>query len=57
MQPAKYENLRKFSNYGQCWMMLKLIEAHLQNTGFICSDQKDIDGRIVVLRKSDRSTI
>ena len=56
MQPAYYENLKEIQK--KLWSML---DDAVVNRGspfripvFICADQKDIDGRIVVLRKSDR---
>ena len=56
MQPAYYENLKEIQN--KYWSML---DDAVTNRGspfripvFICSDQNIIDGRIVVLRKSDR---
>ena len=56
MQPAYYENLKEIQN--KYWSML---DDAVTNRGspfripvFICSDQNTIDGRIVVLRKSDR---
>ena len=56
MQPAYYENLKEIQN--KYWSML---DDAVTNRGspfripvFICTDQNIIDGRIVVLRKSDR---
>ncbi len=56
MQPAYYENLKEIQN--KYWSML---DDAVTNRGspfripvFICSDQNTTDGRIVVLRKSDR---
>ena len=56
MQPAYYENLEEIQN--KYWSMLN--EA-VTNRGspfripvFMCANQNEIDGRIVVLRKSDR---
>ena len=56
MQPAYYEDLKEIQN--KYWSML---DDAVTNRGspfripvFICSDQNTIDGRIVVLRKSDR---
>ena len=56
MQPAYYDNLEEIQN--KYWSML---EDAVTNRGspfripvFICADQDEIDGRIVVLRKSDR---
>ena len=57
MQPAYYENLEEIQN--KYWSML---DDAVTNRGspfripvFICAHQDEIDGRIVVLRKSDRS--
>ena len=56
MQPAYYEDLKEIQN--KYWSML---DDAVTNRGspfripvFICTDQNIIDGRIVVLRKSDR---
>jgi len=56
MQPAYYENLEEIQN--KYWSML---DDAVTNRGsqfripvFICAHQDEIDGRIVVLRKSDR---
>ena len=56
MQPAYYQDLKEIQN--KYWSML---EEAVVNRGspfripvFICTDQNEIDGRIVVLRKSDR---
>ena len=56
MQPAYYEDLVEIQN--KYWSML---EDAVTNRGssfripvFMCSDKDDIEGRIVVLRKSDR---
>ena len=56
MQPAYYENLAEIQN--KYWSML---EDAVTNRGspfripvFMCSHKDDIEGRIVVLRKSDR---
>jgi len=58
MQPAYYENLEEIQN--KFWSML---EDAVTNRGspfripvFICAHQDEVDGRIVVLRKSDRSS-
>ena len=57
MQPAYYENLEEIQK--KLWSMLD--DAVVNRTSpfripvFICTDQNDIDGRIVVLRKSDRN--
>ena len=54
MQPAYYENLEEIQK--KLWSMLD--DAVINRSSpfripvFICADQKDIDGRIVVLRKS-----
>ena len=57
MQPAYYENLEEIQN--KYWSML---DDAVTNRGspfripvFICGDQSDIDGRIVVLRKSNQT--
>ena len=56
MQPAYYENLEEIQN--KYWSMLE--DAVSNRTSpfripvFICSHQDEVDGRIVVLRKSDR---
>ncbi len=56
MQPAYYEDLAEIQN--KFWSML---DDAVTNRGsqfripvFICANQKEVDGRIVVLRKSDR---
>ena len=56
MQPAYYQDLKEIQN--KYWSML---EDDVVNRGspfripvFICTDKNEIDGRIVVLRKSDR---
>ena len=56
MQPAYYENLEEIQN--KYWSMLN---DAVTNRGspfripvFICAHQDEVDGRIVVLRKSDR---
>ena len=57
MQPAYYENLEEIQK--KLWSMLD--DAVINRSSpfripvFICADQNDIDGRIVVLRKSDRN--
>ena len=55
MQPAYYENFNEIKK--RIWLML---DDAVTNRGsqfriptFICGDQSDFDGRIVVLRKSD----
>ena len=57
MQPAYYENLEEIQN--KYWSMLN---DAVTNRGspfripvFMCAHQEEIDGRIVVLRKSDRT--
>ena len=57
MQPAYYENLEEIQN--KYWSML---DDAVTNRGspfripvFMCAHQDKIDGRIVVLRKSDRA--
>ena len=57
MQPAYYENLDEIQN--KYWSML---DDAVTNRGspfripvFICAHQDEVDGRIVVLRKSDRA--
>ena len=56
MQPAYYENFEEIKN--KYWSML---DDAITNRGsqfripvFICAHQDEVDGRIVVLRKSDR---
>ena len=56
MQPAYYENFNQIKK--KIWLML---DDAITNRGsqfriptFICGDQSDFDGRIVVLRKSDQ---
>ena len=57
MQPAYYEDLKEIKK--KIW---SILDDAVTNRGsafripvFICGDQKDFDGRIVVLRKSDQS--
>ena len=57
MQPAYYEDLEQIKN--KIWSML---DNAIKDRGspfripvFICGNQDDFDGRIVVLRKSDQS--
>ena len=56
MQPAYYENLEEIQN--KYWSMLD--DAVINRNSpfripvFICAHQNEVDGRIVVLRKSDR---
>ena len=58
MQPAYYEDLKEIKK--KIWSMLD--DAVINRSSqfripvFTCGDQKDFDGRIVVLRKSDQST-
>ena len=56
MQPAYYEDFDEIKN--KIWLML---DNAIKDRGspfripvFICGGQDDFDGRIVVLRKSDR---
>ena len=57
MLPAYYENFKEIKK--KIWSMLN--DAVTNRTSqfripvFICGDQSDFDGRIVVLRKSDQS--
>ena len=57
MQPAYYENLTEIKK--NIWLMLDDAvtnrSSQFRIPVFICGDQKDFDGRIVVLRKSDQS--
>mgnify|MGYP006165248881 CR=1 FL=1 len=56
MQPAYYENFTEIKS--KIWLMLD--DAIINRSSpfripvFICGDQNDFDGRIVVLRKSDK---
>ena len=56
MQPAYYENLEEIKN--KYWSMLEDAVTNRSSPFripvFICSEKSQIDGRIVVLRKSDR---
>ena len=56
MQPAYYESLDEIQK--KLWSMLDDAVVDRSSSFripvFICTDQNDIDGRIVVLRKSDR---
>jgi len=56
MQPAYYESLDEIQR--KLWSMLDDAVVNRSSSFripvFICADQNDIDGRIVVLRKSDR---
>ena len=57
MQPAYYEDLKEIKK--KIWSMLDAAvtdrSSQFRIPVFICGDQKDFDGRIVVLRKSDQS--
>jgi len=57
MQPAYYENLEEIKK--KLWSMLDDAVVNRNSPFripvFICADQNDIDGRIVVLRKSDQN--
>ena len=57
MQPAYYENLEEIQN--KYWSMLDDAVTNRASPFripvFICAYQDEIDGRIVVLRKSDRA--
>ena len=56
MQPAYYENLVEIQN--KYWLMLDDAVTNRSSPFripvFMCANQNEIDGRIVVLRKSDR---
>ena len=58
MQPAYYENFEEIQK--KLWSMLD--DAVINRSSpfripvFICADQNEVDGRIVVLRKSDRNS-
>ena len=56
MQPAYYEDFEEIKN--KIWLMLdnaiKDRGSQFRIPVFICGSQDDFDGRIVVLRKSDR---
>ena len=56
MQPAYYENLEEIQN--KYWSMLNDAVTNRSSSFripvFICAHQDEVDGRIVVLRKSDR---
>ena len=56
MQPAYYENLEEIQN--KYWSMLDDAVTNRSSTFripvFICAHQDEVDGRIIVLRKSDR---
>ena len=57
MQPAYYENFEEIQN--KYWSMLNDAitnrGSQFRITVFICAHQDEVDGRIVVLRKSDRA--
>ena len=57
MQPAYYEDLKEIKK--KIWLMLDDAvtnrSSQFRIPVFICGDQKDFDGRIVVLRKSDQT--
>ena len=57
MQPAYYESFNKIEK--KIWLMLDDAVTNRSSPFripvFICGDQSDFDGRIVVLRKSDQS--
>jgi len=57
MQPAYYEDFKEIKK--KIWSMLDDSVTNRSSTFripiFVCGDQKDFDGRIVVLRKSDES--
>ena len=56
MQPAYYEDFNEIKR--KIWLMLDDAitnrASQFRIPTFICGDQSDFDGRIVVLRKSDR---
>ena len=58
MQPAYYEDFNEIKE--KIWSMLDDAPTNRNSPFripvFICGDQNDFDGRIVVLRKSDQST-
>ena len=57
MQPAYYEDFKEIKK--KIWLMLDDAVSNRSSQFripvFICGEQKDFDGRIVVLRKSDQS--
>ena len=57
MQPAYYEDFKEIKK--KIWSMLDNAVTNRSSTFripvFVCGNQKDFDGRIVVLRKSDQS--
>ena len=56
MQPAYYEDFEEIKN--KIWLMfdnaIKDRGSPFRIPVFICGSQDDLDGRIIVLRKSDR---
>ena len=56
MQPAYYEDFKEIKK--KIWSMLDDAvtnrSSQFRIPAFICGDQSDFDGRIVVLRKSDQ---
>ena len=56
MQPAYYENFKEIKK--KIWLMLENAvtdrSSPFRIPVFICGDQTDLDGRIVVLRKADK---
>ena len=56
MQPAYYENLEEIQD--KYWSMLEDAVTNRNSPFripvFICAEQDEVDGRIIVLRKSDR---
>jgi len=57
MQPAYYENFKEIKK--KIWLILDNAVTDRNSSFripvFVCGDQKDFDGRIVVLRKSNQS--
>jgi len=57
MQPAYYENFQEIKK--KIWLMFNDAvtnrNSQFRIPVFVCGEQKDFDGRIVVLRKSDQS--
>ena len=57
MQPAYYENFQEIKK--KIWLMFNdgvtNRNSQFRIPVFVCGEQKDFDGRIVVLRKSDQS--
>ena len=58
MQPSYYEDFSEIKN--KIWSMLdnavKDRNSQFRIPVFICGNQDDFDGRIIVLRKSDQSS-